>query len=276
MALSYLKQELPALLCGQFNERTATALVQSLAELTLDVGWMAYDAGIQAEARRQMLQALRLSDLADDRLFGGRVIAAMSHQALHLGRLGEATDLAQAAYEGTRRLASPRALAMFSAMEACAFAAAGLEKNCFRALQIAERAIEKPSGEQPTWLDFDEGGFAGHAARAMCELARPDEAQRYAAYAIEHCLPDHARTRVQRLVILARALYQLRDHERVASVGEQIVDQAWGLHSTLVRQDILALAEALRDNRSASALHFVSRADDLSRVVPANYSLRTT
>jgi hypothetical protein len=237
---------------------------------------MAYDAGIQGEARRQMLQALRLSDLVEDRLFGGRVIAAMSHQALHLGRLGEAADLAQAAYEGTVRVAGPRAIAMFSAMEACAFAAAGLEKKCSRALQIAEQAIEKPCGEQPTWLDFDEGGFAGHAARAMCALAKPDEAKRYAAYAIEHCLPDHSRTRVQRLAILARALYQLRDYERAAAIGEQIVDQAWGLHSTLVRQDVLGLAEVLRDTRSDAALHFVGRADDLSRVIPANYSLRTT
>jgi len=39
-----------------------------------------------------MIQALRLSHTAGDRSFGGRVLAAMSHQALYLGAVNEAID----------------------------------------------------------------------------------------------------------------------------------------------------------------------------------------
>src|SRR3712207_7413401 len=40
-----------------------------------------------------MLFALRLSHAAGDRLFGGRVLAAMCHQALHLGNVREGLAL---------------------------------------------------------------------------------------------------------------------------------------------------------------------------------------
>ena len=90
----------------------------------------------------------RASDLAragQHRLLGGRVLAALSHHALHLGRTAEAVDLASAALIGTRQLAPPAATAMLAAMEACAAAA-------------------------------NEGGLAGHAARAYRDLREPAQA----------------------------------------------------------------------------------------------------
>ena len=55
-------------------------LFSATAEFTLGVGWMAYDAGKHGLAQRYMAQALRMAHAANDRAFGGRILAAMSHQ----------------------------------------------------------------------------------------------------------------------------------------------------------------------------------------------------
>ncbi len=141
---------------------------------------MAYDAGQQNRARRHMLDSLRLSHTAYGRSpFGGRVLTALSHQALHLGRLSEALDLARAAREGTSGMAAPAVTAMFASMEACALAAIGDHKQCESTLAAAETALNgKTDGVGARWLDFDEGGLWGHAARAYRDLGQHHRARR--------------------------------------------------------------------------------------------------
>ena len=125
MSLLHLRQQVPTLLNCQYSERIGRGLMSAVAELTLEFGWMAYDCGLHADARRQMMFALRLSHAGGDRLFGGRVLAAMCHQALHLGNVREALALGRAACDGTIGAAPPPVVAMVSTMEACAQAASG-------------------------------------------------------------------------------------------------------------------------------------------------------
>ncbi len=123
MGVAYLRREVAPLLRSSYDDVVGRALFGAAAEVTLEVGWMAYDAARQGLARRYMVQALRLSHAAGDRVFGGRALAAMSHQALHLGDPALAIDLARAAQAGTAGRATPTAAAMLAAMEACAHAA---------------------------------------------------------------------------------------------------------------------------------------------------------
>jgi len=76
-----------------------------------------------------MAAALRLARRASNRLLGGRILAAMSHQAIYLGSKRQCIDFAQAARTLTRQIATPRVIAMEAAMEACAHAAAGDAKQ---------------------------------------------------------------------------------------------------------------------------------------------------
>jgi hypothetical protein len=163
-------------------------------------------------------------------------------------------------------------------MEACAFAAADDQRSCFRALTAAETAIQQTrvGEEQPPWFDFDDGGVAGHAARAMCALGRPREAREFATYSIEHCLPGHSRTRAQRRALLATAQYQARDFEQAAVVGEQIVDDAWRLRSGHVRHEVVRLARMLKQSKSEPVVRFIGQARELSQAQPAHYSFSTT
>src|SRR4029450_7198811 len=176
-AVEYLRGELAPLLGGRYSDAVGRALFSATAEFTLGVGWMAYDAGKHGLAQRYMAQALRMSHAANDRAFGGRTLAAMSHQALHLGDVRHGLDFACAARAGTQGAVTATTAAMLAAMEACAYAARGDASPCLRALTEAERAFKRSNpSEDPPGVDFDEGGLTGHVARSFRDLDRRREA----------------------------------------------------------------------------------------------------
>lgn len=263
MAQVYLANEASPLLYGSYSSKVGVDLLATTAELHLDLGWMAYDAGWQALARRHMLRSLWLSHTAHGRsAFGGRVLTALSHQALHLGRPNEALDLARAAQAGTSGLASPAVTAMYAAMEACVLAAIGNQRECESALSAAETALGRSTDTvDPSWLDFDEGGLWGHAARAYRDLGQPHRARSFAGYAIRSCRPDHGRTRAQRSAILASALAQLGEFEEAAVVGQRVVIDAWQLRSRHVLHDVRTLLTLL--GTSSASSNFAEQAHEL-------------
>jgi hypothetical protein len=261
MAVTYLRREATPLLNGRYADATGRQLCGAVAGLTLDVGWMAYDAGDHRLARAYLGHALRLSHAADDRLFGGRVLAALSHQALHIGQTALAIDCARAARTGTAQIAPPRAVAMLAAMEAMALAAGRDATACQAALRDAEAAVEQDHvGDGPEWLDFDVGGMYGHAARAYRYLRRGTDCARFAGQAIAACQPEHSRTRAQRYAILAAAHVQSGELEQAAVTGSQIVRVAWNLHSRHVDEEIIGLAKAIRRRNARSGQEFLDQA----------------
>jgi hypothetical protein len=255
MSVAYLRREVHPLLDGRYDDGTGFALFGVTAELTLDVGWMAYDNADHRLAAHYMGQALRLSHAADDRLFGGRVLAAMSHQALHLGHVRLSVDLVNAARVGTEHIVTPRARAMFAAMEAMAQATDQDPRRFAAALGTAESALAQAGSrdEDPDWLDFDEGGLWGHAARAYRYLNNGEECKRHAQRATALCLDEHGRTRAQRQAILAAGQLRCGDAEQAAATGMRVVAAAWGLTSRHVDQEIVVLARSVQRTRSKSA-----------------------
>ena len=116
---------------------------------------------------------------------------------------------------------------MLAAMEACAHASHGDARRCLKALSDAERALGQSNpGEDPAWVDFDEGGLAGHFARSFRDLNRPSEAERFATRSIDICHPRHLRTRMQRYAILATAHVQQGDLEGACAVGRRVLEEA--------------------------------------------------
>src|SRR6266498_6074334 len=85
-----------------------------------------------AFAEITLSHALRFSHAAGNRLLGGRILAAMSHQGVYLGHIRQAVDLARAARCGTLHLATPRAAVMLATMQACAHAAAKIGRASCR------------------------------------------------------------------------------------------------------------------------------------------------
>jgi len=264
MAVEYLRGEVAPLLHGRYNDAVGRTLFSATAEFTLGVGWMAYDAGKHGLAQRYMAQALRMAHAANNRAFGGRILAAMSHQALHLGDVRHGLDFAWAARAGTQGGVTPTTAAMLAAMEACAHAARGDTSPCLRALTDAESAFERSNpSEDPPWIDFDEGGLAGHLARSFRDLNRPREAEQFAVRSIQLCRPTHLRTRVQRYAILASAYAQQGDLEGACAVGRQALEELGRLRSKRTSDDVARLVEVVSANASETTDDFVKDAREV-------------
>jgi hypothetical protein len=173
--IRYLDDEVERLLHGEFTDTVGAALFSAAAQATLLAGWMSYDSGLHGLAQRYFIQALRMAEAGNDRLLGGSILDAMSHQATFLGRFSEAVNLARAARAGTGNLATPSLAAHFSAMEARALAGHGDRRGCHLALSEAERAFQRRSaGSDPDWFQyFDDAELAaefGHCLRDLGEF----------------------------------------------------------------------------------------------------------
>jgi DNA-binding XRE family transcriptional regulator len=265
MATWYMEHEVSPLLDEHHGHPASRSLREVVAQFRHDIGWAAYDAGQQELATRHFTSALRLAHAAGDRMLGARILAAMSHQAIYLGHVRQAIDFAQAARATTRQLATPRATAMLAAMEACAHAAAGGAHSSRRALDDAATALASiVSGEtEPDWLDFDEGGYWGHAARAYRDLGQFRKAEECAAKSVGLCLAGHSRTRAQRNAIQASAHLRTGEIDAAAAVGQQVVLDAWNLHSSHVFREVMQLADAMAAFRALEAKEFLDQAHEL-------------
>ena len=264
MADGYLRCEVLPLLNGSLGDPLSRALIAVVAQFQHDVGWMAYDIGQQPLATQYFYSALRFAHAAGNRLLGGRVLAAMSHQAIYLGHLRQAIDFAQAARNITRQVATPRTVAMLAAMEACAHAAAGDARQSQRALGEAEESLTLVADRsEPEWLDFDEGGYLGHAARAYRDLGHPREAEEYAAKSVGLCLRDHSRTRAQRTTIQATAHLSMGEVDAAAAAAERVVREAWKLHSGHVFGEVAQLVSAIAPFGTPVARDFLDQAHEL-------------
>jgi tetratricopeptide (TPR) repeat protein len=266
LATMYLSTQIVPLLDGRDQGPTGESFIQAVAEYEHDVGWMAYDAGQQDVAERYFTSALRRARSVGSRLLAGRILAAMSHQAIHLGRLRNAIELAEASRSVTAHVATPRALAMEATMEACAHAAAGDARQSHRALDDAANAVTLITAigqPDPEWLDFDEGGFWGHAARAYRDLGELCQAEDAAEKSVALCLPGHSRTRAQRNAIRATAHLRRGELEAAVDAGEQVVYEAWSLDSGHVFGEIAQLAAAIAPFKTPVASKFLDQAHEL-------------
>jgi transcriptional regulator with XRE-family HTH domain len=259
VAVAYLRHDVAPLVRGKYGDHLGRGLLGATAEMMHDVGWMAYDAQDHMLARRYLVQALRLSHAADNTMLCVRILAALSHQALHLSDVESAIALAETARATTAGDSPPKVEAMLAAMEACAQAAGGHVNGCKSALDAAGEALNEIGDRQdPEWLDFDEGGLWGHAARAYRDLAvrtgqrkHAAEAENYASRSIGLCQLRHSRTRAQRKAILATAQVQLGDLDAASATGNAVVEDAWNLNSGLVNVDIARLMRTLRSSGMA-------------------------
>jgi transcriptional regulator with XRE-family HTH domain len=265
MADGYLRREIAPLLNGSHRDPGSRNLIEVVAEFQHDVGWMAYDASQQRLATAYFTRALRSAHAAGNRLLGARILAAMSHQAVYLGHLRQAIDFAQAARAATRHVATPRTVAMLAAMEACAHAAAGDARQCHKALDEAANAVSLiTSGQpEPEWLDFDEGGYWGHAARAYRDLDQPRKAEEYAQRSVGLCLLGHSRTHAQRNAIQATAHLHMGEIDAAAAAAEQVVREAWNLHSGHVFEEVTQLTAAIDQSATPAARDFLEQAREL-------------
>ncbi|GAB2709870.1 transcriptional regulator [Kitasatospora kifunensis] len=255
VVVHYLNSVVSGLLSGGYREETGRQLFAAVARLTELAGYMAVDTGQPGLAQRYYIQALRLAQAADDRGYGGYVLAAsMSHLAATLGNPREIAQLARAAQEGARSVATPTAMAMFYAAEARGHALLGDARSCELVAARAVEAMEQRKPEEdPDWIaHFDAAYLADELAHCYRDLELSKQAERQARIALELHPPTRVRRRAVDLVLLATAQLQQRDIERACETGAQAVRLLNGLRSNRgveYLDDFRRRLEPYRDHR---------------------------
>ncbi|MGW3203592.1 MFS transporter [Streptomyces sp. NPDC001135] len=243
-----LRVEAAPLLLGSYSDEVGRALFGASAELTRLAGWMAFDTGQQEAAQRYYIQALRLARAAADVPLGGYVLASMSLQATYRGFGDEGVDLAQAALERNRGLATARTMSFFRLVEARAHARAGDAQAAGAALKAAEGWLERSreGDNDPSWLGFyGYDRFAADAAECYRDLKAPRQVRRFTEQALSKPTEEFVRSHGLRLVVSAVAELESGNLDAACEQGVRAVEVAGRISSARTTEYVKDLLHRL-------------------------------
>ncbi len=243
-----LRVEAAPLLLGSYSDEVGRALFGASAELTRLAGWMAFDTGQQEAAQRYYIQALRLARAAADVPLGGYVLASMSLQATYRGFGDEGVDLAQAALERNRGLATARTMSFFRLVEARAHARASDAVAAGAALKAAESWLERarPGDSDPSWLGFySYDRFAADAAECYRDLKAPRQVRRFTEQALSQPTEEFVRSHGLRLVVSAVAELESGNLDAACEQGVRAVEVAGRISSARTTEYVKDLLHRL-------------------------------
>ncbi|MDH6226258.1 MULTISPECIES: MFS transporter [Streptomyces] len=248
-----LRVEAAPLLLGSYSDDVGRALFGASAELTRLAGWMAFDTGQQEAAQRYYIQALRLARAAADVPLGGYVLASMSLQATYRGFGDEGVDLAQAAVERNRGLATARTMSFFRLVEARAHARAGDAAAAGAALKASESWLERSreGDNDPSWLGFyGYDRFCADAAECYRDLKAPGQVRRFTEQALSKPTEEFVRSHGLRLVVSAVAELESGNLDAACEQGVRAVEVAGRISSARTTEyvkDLLTRLEPYGD-----------------------------
>ncbi|MEW2412125.1 sporulation protein [Streptomyces sp. NPDC046866] len=243
-----LRVDAAPLLLGSYSDEVGRALFGATAELTRLAGWMAFDTGQQEAAQRYYIQALRLARAAADVPLGGYVLASMSLQATYRDFPDEGVDLAQAAVERNRGLATARTMSFFRLVEARAHAKAGDSAAAEAALRASEGWLERArAGDpDPTWLGFySYDRFAADAAECYRDLKLPRQVRRFTEQALSRPTEEYVRSHGLRLVVSAVAELESGNLDAACAAGTRAVEVAGRISSARTTEYVRDLLHRL-------------------------------
>lgn len=243
-----LRVDAAPLLLASYSDEVGRALFGAAAELTRLAGWMAFDTGQQEAAQRYYIQALRLARAAADVPLGGYVLASMSLQATYRGFADEGVDLAQAALERNRGLATARTMSFFRLVEARAHAKASDAVAAGAALKAAEGWLERSreGDADPTWLGFySYDRFAADAAECYRDLKAPRQVRRFTEHALSRPTEEFVRSHGLRLVVSAVAELESGNLDAACAAGTRAVEVAGRISSARTTEYVRDLLHRL-------------------------------
>ncbi|MGW7519825.1 MFS transporter [Streptomyces sp. NPDC054796] len=243
-----LRVDAAPLLLGSYTDDVGRSLFGATSELTRLAGWMAFDTGQQEAAQRYYIQALRLARAAADVPLGGYVLASMSLQATYRGFADEGVDLAQAALERNRGLATARTMSFFRLVEARAHAKANDSHACGASLSSAESWLERArEGDgDPSWLDFySYDRLAADAAECYRDLKAPRQVRRFTEKALSKPTEEFVRSHGLRLVVSAVAELESGNLDAACAAGTRAVEVAGRISSARTTEYVRDLLHRL-------------------------------
>ncbi|KWX02639.1 hypothetical protein TH66_12875 [Carbonactinospora thermoautotrophica] len=218
-----------------------------MAEVAAAAGWFAYDAGLQAEARRYYNEGLRAAVLAEDRALQARVCQHMAQQARFLGRPREALGLAKRALRLTEGRARKRLIALVAVREALAWAKLGDTSASRRALDRARETLDEAKRDRPpAWLAYmNVAEVAGMAAVAEIDLGNFPRAAELTREALDAYGNDYPRNTLFYTVQLAECYQRMGDLDEACRVGHDALVRLPEVTSTRSRTKLRAFRDTI-------------------------------
>jgi hypothetical protein len=260
-----LRVDAAPLLLGAYTDEVGRSLFGATSELTRLAGWMAFDTGQQEAAQRYYIQALRLARAAADVPLGGYVLASMSLQATYRGFADEGVDLAQAALERNRGLATARTMSFFRLVEARAHAKNNDAHACGASLSGAESWLERAreGDADPSWLDFySYDRLAADAAECYRDLRAPRQVRRFTEKALSKPTEEFVRSHGLRLIVSAVAELESGNLDAACAAGARAVEVANRISSARTTEyvrDLLHRLEPYGDEPQVAELREQAR-----------------
>ncbi|WP_433758139.1 hypothetical protein [Nocardia sp. CA-135398] len=260
--VSYMNSTVIPLIRRQHEPDVQAALYDAAAEQAYLIGWMAYDDGEHGLAQRYLIQALRLSQAAENRVLGAHVLAGMSDQANLLGHTYEAVALARAGLHGITPHDSAACYADLSILEARALSSLGDASAATKALTRAENTFGTIDHDnEPEWARFiDRAYFFGEAANCFRDLKQPAEIDRFAALSIRECQEQRrARRGSLSQAAVAMAHIQRNDIEAAASRAKVVVQLTASVNSSRSLEAVSDLQRSLKPYSSVPEVQDFNR-----------------
>lgn len=232
LALSYLTSHvMPLVDQGDYTAATGRKLFRCAAELSQLTAWTGYDSAHAGDIGVYFRHALELSAAANETAYGGEILAALSHQAIHAGQPSKALQYAQASKDIGIRTHTPALHTEAAILEANAFALIGDRRQCALKMSEAESAFALASdANTPSWLGYlDSVYIAARFAHIFRDLGDFDKAREFAGQADALNVEFH-RTRTLNLTVLATT-YTQSEPDRACAIGSDLIADAHNLKS---------------------------------------------
>jgi len=252
---------------GSYPEALGARLYLVAAELGLNAGWSAFDAGHQAAAERYFHAALRASHTAGDRAIGANILKCMSLQLVDADRPEEALTLAQAARHGAAG-APPRVVAMLSARQARAHAVLGQAAECEQLLVIADNAMSRADDHgAPSWSSyFDQAEYCAQVAACYLLLKRHQATDTWLRQSLELQPPERSVDRATYLMWRAEAVLNLGNVDHACALVGEAVPSIAAARSARNRKRLNDLCDRMKEH---SQLKAVAELDETVRTLIA-------
>lgn len=255
--------EVAGLVTNATNASIRQRLIRAVGELSRIAGSMAWDSGLEIEAQRYYILALRAAHAGSHPLLGIQVLGNLARQSLYLNMPSDALEIARAAQRQAAEY-DIRAVPMLKLREGWAYAQMGRPDALRRAVSDAEEAFAKRSSSDcaPGFITrFDEAELLGTAGGRYLEVAQVtgtiSHAQTAISY-IEQALVDRSASRRRNKVLdtinLARARLMTDEPEEAAHLTLEVLALARPLASPHLDRKLRRFAEEMRSYAPVACL----------------------
>ncbi|MFC8080900.1 helix-turn-helix domain-containing protein [Streptomyces sp. NPDC057307] len=230
---------------GSHTEEIGRALLSQIGELSQIAGWIAADAGQQAEAERIYQLGLSAAKQADDVTGVGNLAGSLAYMWSNNGQAEKAVDLARA---GLSDDAPPKARALHWDRVAWAHTQAEQATPAIAALGEAREALTEDQGDNPPflyWVSQDE--LTVMEARVYTELHRPLRAVPILTKVLDRYDPTRTRELALYLSWLAVAYVDANEPEEAAATAARVISMSADISSDRTAERVKVVVERLRE-----------------------------